>query len=323
MKILRRIKLFYIIYNLFNYKKLKYQRALYQQFGLKKWYFSPLSSQDFPKEDYGDSPWLDKEDSQVALPKNPNYQTLPLPIQTELLNWSRDGVLVLKNFYSDSEVERVNFLLAETIKKHTLPVKDKRKIMFAVRYSRELRDLVSSDRLTNILKLILGRSVELFQSVNFYHGSEDPAHSDFLHMSTYPYGNLIAVWIALEDITTDNGPIYYYPGSHKLPYVMNKDFDHGGNNFLLGNDPKKNYYEKIVKVIGENNLEKKEFIASKGDIIIWHANMLHGGKQILDTSKTRRSMVLHYYGADVLRYHEITQRPTLMTDNMVDRLSAY
>ena len=28
---------------------------------------------------------------------------------------------------------------------------------------------------------------------------------------------MCGVWVALEDITEDNGPLHYYPGSHRLP----------------------------------------------------------------------------------------------------------
>ena len=35
-------------------------------------------------------------------------------------------------------------------------------------------------------------------------------------MTTEPLGYLIAIWVALEDVTPDSGPVYYYPGSHRI-----------------------------------------------------------------------------------------------------------
>ena len=32
-----------------------------------------------------------------------------------------------------------------------------------------------------------------------------------------PEGFMCGVWVALEDMDMDNGPLVYYPGSHQLP----------------------------------------------------------------------------------------------------------
>ena len=65
-------------------------------------------------------------------------------------------------------------------------------------------------------------------------------------MTTQPQGFLIATWIALEDIDSDNGPLHYYPGSHKLPYYLNSDYDNEGSFLFLGS---KDYteYEKMIE----------------------------------------------------------------------------
>ena len=47
-------------------------------------------------------------------------------------------------------------------------------------------------------------------------GSQQGAHSDSIHMTTYPIGYLSAAWIAFEDIHPDSGPQLFYPGSHRL-----------------------------------------------------------------------------------------------------------
>ncbi len=48
---LRKLKLTYIIYNIFNRRRLTHNLKLYQKIGLKKIYFSPISSKDFKKID--------------------------------------------------------------------------------------------------------------------------------------------------------------------------------------------------------------------------------------------------------------------------------
>jgi hypothetical protein len=70
------------------------------------------------------------------------------------------------------------------------------------------------------LQRLLGHPAKLLQTIASHKGSQQAAHSDSIHMTTYPLGYLAAAWIAFEDIPTDSGPLEFYPGSHRLPYVF-------------------------------------------------------------------------------------------------------
>ena len=50
-------------------------------------------------------------------------------------------------------------------------------------------------------------------------GPQQAPHSDALHFSSKPAGFMCGVWVALEDMDMDNGPLVFYPGSHRLPEV--------------------------------------------------------------------------------------------------------
>ena len=131
-------------------------------------------------------------------------------------------------------------------------------------------------------------------------------------MTTYPLGYLTAAWVALEDIGTNQGPLIYYPGSHRLPYVLNDDFDHGGSKYLLGKDAYLAYEEHIQKLIRENKLQAEVLHPEKGDVFLWHGNLIHGAQKMIQPELTRKSMVVHYLSPEVICYHEITQRPALI-----------
>lgn len=182
--------------------------------------------------------------------------------------------------------------------------------MFAIHQSELLRNIGMDDKLNGILSMLLGKPIDLFQSINFISASEQRTHSDSIHMSTFPAGNMIAVWIALEDMTMDNGLLHYYPGSHRLPYLMNVDYDNIGSKMMLGKKTYSDYEDAVESLINEKELEKQRFTAKAGDLLIWHANLLHGGEKVLNPNTTRKSMVFHFYAKDVICYHEITQRPT-------------
>lgn len=174
-----------------------------------------------------------------------------------------------------------------------------------------LMDIGTNEKMMSVLETILDKKVDLFQSINFLTGSQQRTHSDSIHMTTFPEGNLIAVWIALEDITADSGPLHYYSGSHKLPYLMNPDFDNEGTSVKLGNKSYTDYEDAVENLIADHTFEKEIFLAKKGDMLIWHANLLHGGEPVSNPESTRKSMVMHYFAQDAIAFHEVTQRPAL------------
>ncbi len=187
--------------------------------------------------------------------------------------------------------------------------------MFAIHQSPLLTSVGNNKKLLELLSGLIGGELKLFQSINFLMGSEQHTHSDSIHMTTYPLGGLLGVWIALEDIELDNGPLHYYPGSHKLPYYLNSDYDNEGSHFLLGDKDYTAYERMLEQKIASHSIEKKVFSAKKGDLLVWHANLMHGGEPHLNKNKTRKSMVFHYYNINSVCYHEITQRPSLIQNN--------
>jgi ectoine hydroxylase-related dioxygenase (phytanoyl-CoA dioxygenase family) len=94
--------------------------------------------------------------------------------------------------------------------------------------------------------------------------------------------------------------------------VFSEDYATGNNALLIGEHNYDRYEEKIESIIQQHNLQPHYFHAKKGDVLIWHANLLHGGSPINNPLLTRKSMVAHYYAKDVLCYHEISQRPAVI-----------
>ncbi len=261
---------------------------------MKKRYFSSISSENFKNIE---SPLNihDVKDSWEEMPKNPDFNSLDEETKDSLLTWSKNGYAIIKGFFSEQEVNSYNEEIENLIENKKVKYRYGNKIMFAIHYSDILRNTGNNKKLLKILKLLMGKRIELFQSINFLKGSQQRTHSDSIHMTTFPYGNLIAVWIALEDISEECGPLNYYPGSHKLPYIMNGDYDNIGSRFRLGNKTYSEYEDYIERIVVKNRLEKKVFTAIKGDILIWHANLLHGGNKVIDKNSSRKSMVFHYY----------------------------
>jgi len=154
----------------------------------------------------------------------------------------------------------------------------------------EVRQLATDQRILQALGQLYGRRALPFQTLNFPVGTTQLAHSDTLHFNSIPSGYMAGVWVALEDMDENNGALIYYPGSHKLPEYNMQDFD-------LENDYEHymEYEQCIQNVIADRNLQAEYGTIRKGEALIWHANLLHGGAPHKDPSRSRHSQVTHYF----------------------------
>lgn len=286
----RRIKAFYSLYNLSQLKHLSAQQAIFKKYGLRRSVILPLHHEIIEKK----------------LPE--------LKEEFGMDDFSEKGFVVLKGAVEESLVDRLNEGIESALANDSLDFNyTGRKIHFAYEKVDAIKEVMHHPAIKEKLEELVGGEVLPFQSINFHYGSEQKAHSDSIHMSTYPEGGLIAAWVALEDITDKNGPLFYYPGSHKWPYVYNKDIG-ASTGALLSSNPNKLYEEYIEEQLKNSAVEPEVFYAKKGDVLIWHANLLHGGMPHNDMSKTRKSLVVHYFKKDVICYHEISQRVAVVKE---------
>ncbi len=314
---LRNIRLLHYIYNLLHRKGLKHNKHLYPYFDLNKSVYESISHLDFIGKK-AKKPWMDGIISEKDIQNHPLFGRFPEAIENQLLSWNKNGFIIWENFLDAETVETVNTEMDELLAQNKIDFNyTHTKIFNAYQKSYTIRKIIKEHRLLELLHFILDKKVLPFQTINFFKGSEQQAHSDSIHMSTFPNGYLIAAWIALEDISTEQGPVFYYPGSHQLPYITNADYPNASNKWLLDGDANIKYEQKIQSVIEENQLTKSTFTAKKGDLLIWHANLLHGGEPVLNADLTRKSMVTHYFADNVICYHEISQRPAIFDTELV------
>lgn len=308
---IRSFKLTYVLNNLLNYSKLKQNKTLYKKYGLKKPVWANISSKDFEGLPQQAPPKFDTQSLKTIADKDEIFLAFSENVQKSIINWSEDGYLILPEFFVE-QADAVNEEISQLQKNGTINFRYGNKLMFALKHSELMRSVGKDPEILKILSFLMGKEAQVFQSINFLEGSQQKAHSDTVHMTTYPKGYLIAIWVALEDIEEEQGALFYYPGSHKLPYILKEDFEHGGNSMRLGANAYKAYEDRIEKLIEEEGLEKKIFKAKKGDVLIWHANLLHGGGPVTKEGASRKSMVFHYFAKGVICYHEITERPAII-----------
>lgn len=307
---LRTYKVFYELFNFFHPKLLAHNKSPYKKYGIQKPLYRSISSQYFEDIPTNDAPWLDASDSSnidQALLSQFSIET-----QAQIRSWSTNGYMILRGLITPIAVDKINADIESLLKNKEIKYRWANKIMFAYQKSKAIHDAFHHPELIKVLEFLLGKEISIFQSINFKKGSQQRAHSDSVHMTTFPLGYMIAAWVALEDIDESQGPVFYYPGSHKLPYLLNGGFDHQGTQSRIGFNCYKTYEDQLEKNLKETDLKPKPFLAQKGDVLIWHPNLVHGGSKVTNQESSRKSMVAHYYANDVVKYHEISQRPSLM-----------
>ena len=176
----------------------------------------------------------------------------------------------------------------------------------------EVKRIACNPAVLQLLSDLYGRPAFPFQTLNFPVGTQQHYHSDSVHFSSCPERFMVGVWVALEDIDSENGPLVYYPGSHTLPIYTNEHL--GINPDTQGPDPYTHYpmYERAWEALVETrDLQPSQFHAKKGQALIWAANLLHGGAAQTDLKRTRYSQVTHYYFDNCCYYTPMSSVPFL------------
>tara|TARA_Y200000002_G_scaffold182699_1_gene150754 strand:- start:21436 stop:22368 length:933 start_codon:yes stop_codon:yes gene_type:complete len=171
--------------------------------------------------------------------------------------------------------------------------------------SKNIKDLTTHPDILKILKLLYNKTPFPFSTINFTKGSGQPYHSDTIHFHTIPYYWMTGVWIALEDVDSKNGALQVIPKSHRWDLYNYNDLnlkhpDEICNGEELNYREYEHFIKELIKVKGGKD---KIIELKKGEAIIWAANLLHGGIEIKDQTRTRHSQVNHYFYKDCKKYY--------------------
>ncbi|MFN4144573.1 MAG: phytanoyl-CoA dioxygenase family protein, partial [Runella sp.] len=252
------------------------------------------------------------------------YVILEQSIQTELLDlfWA-DVEELIKNSQKYEMWARID--LPKFDPNRERPIKDFPKEDLKGKYVK-LNDfhnlsvagkkLMTHPAIVTFLDAIFQQELMAMQSLTFMYGSQQPTHQDFPWVTAKIPSHLAAAWIPLEDIEADSGPLYYYVGSHKIPKF------NFGNGMLYNNRSTRTpiefaeYLDKTCPALG---CPKETLLIKRGDVLIWHAALAHGGGIITNPERTRKSYVCHYSTKAAQPYHRHRpgQPPQIQTFNKV------
>lgn len=167
-------------------------------------------------------------------------------------------------------------------------------------------DLYLDPVIHDTARLILGRDAVAIQSLYFQFGSEQILHRDPVVVPTGAPLRLLAAWIALEDIHPDSGALVYVPGSHRLPYYEFAPgvYEYDGRTMGAAEAAAATAFDD--EQARRHGLEPRLFTPRRGQALIWHASLRHGGSPVRDPARSRKSFVVHFSTAGTYPTRSLT-----------------
>lgn len=207
--------------------------------------------------------------------------------------YNKNGYIVFKSILSQKECE--NYIKeAHKVCKNKITVTSN-----IYRKSKIFLNLLKHKKILSLADSLLDWRVIPIGDIFFFSKSKNKKESGSVpHQDNYAqraeYGAFMACGVYLDEALEDNGALRVFPGSHKLGEIKSK--------------PKPNWvYDKkgrIIKAnpIGNNTIVPKAFKnkekiveLSKGDIVFFHAHLIHYAKKNnSDVRKFRRACYLKY-----------------------------
>ena len=246
--------------------------------------------------------------------KPPSYDYMPDSKYRR--EWSQNGYVILHGFIPDELIEAyVKVRERDGEYQSPTPYMD----------VPEIRNICLYWPLMRMLEHLIGETMALHLNLTGWKSTERNWHQDDYLNPPYVCGHYAAVSMALDFIHPDSGPMEMIPGSHRWPWLRRElvmeharsicDTCDGTGRVQLkfmenatqstvcpecsGPDWPKTTESFVVPSVEEyiDRVRPRmtlKFSARAGDILIWHAGLMHRGSVPIDTTLERRSLISHY-----------------------------
>jgi phytanoyl-CoA hydroxylase len=153
----------------------------------------------------------------------------------------------------------------------------------------ELLETMSDERLLSIIRhLMKGKPVGLQTQYFFCRpGTRGfSSHQDNYYVRA-PQDQFVSAWLALEDVTAENGALIVLPGSQKEPVLDIRDIPQPST---FGQDANHNRQECIV----ETDYPKLSVAVRQGGVVFLHSHVVHSSHHNTTTDRFRRVLLMTY-----------------------------
>lgn len=215
-----------------------------------------------------------------------------------LAEYRRDGVVCLRSFFAPAKVQEIRDELNRYVR-DDLPFRPDdactteadgqtvRNLWRLERYDDYFRQLAEDETLLELVTLLLGGEPTLLGVETFSKparvGSGVPWHQDNAYFCQSP-PDVLTLWIAIDAVTADNGPVRFIPGSHQLGMLPTIMSGVRGNSIGLAEPP--------TAEMGE----PYQAILAPGDATVHHCQTVHASSPNL-TDNSRLALLFVFRSA--------------------------
>ena len=225
----------------------------------------------------------------------------------QIADYERDGYLIVKNFLSEGEVNKLYKIAVEddAMRKHSFDLNDQtgKKTKLALWYTpgndayglltRSKRMVESADKLMDGNSSVCHFHSKLMQKEPRVGGAWE-WHQDYGYWYKNEFlfpGQMISVMIAITDANKENGCLQVIKGTHKMGRI-----EHGFAGEQVG--AAQHYVDLALKTMPLIYVELKA-----GDALFFHSNILHRSEANL-SDKSRWSLISCYNRSSNIPYNE-------------------
>jgi len=214
--------------------------------------------------------------------------------------YETDGVAIIPNVFTSDECEEMKGAALDSINKENPKYPHRYlerhngypALIFWPSLINKTLDTYRKDaRLARIVKTFLGDNVKQLNNQVYFRnpgdGDQFAWHQDVCFRQPaerYPgiESSYLQTIIALDDITLENSPVEFIPGSHK----------HGIQDTYGGAQ-----VTKMLRYFKRQGLEGRKYTANKGDVMIWSVLTIHGSEPN-ESARTRTTFMNGFAKAD-------------------------
>lgn len=227
------------------------------------------------------APWLDQPDVR---------EDRLTPLQRE---WRETGRLILRDFLPRDVIDRYCAL------REALDDPGGWDDETPYLHHPEIIDLCLHPSLRRVLDDLIGEPMVMHLNLTGWRSTQRDWHQDDYLNPDGVNARYIAVWIALGDITPECGPFEFVPGTHRWPHIRRSRVMEFVPEDLREDRSWPVWSERLLTPffeteLGRTSLPRERFLARKGDVLIWHARLLHRGSMPQDPNAERRAIIAHY-----------------------------
>ena len=157
-------------------------------------------------------------------------------------------------------------------------------------FSQKILDLLDQSEAQSCLSEISGRQEDflLAQTMVFDQNTTRP-HQDWIYLDSRPNGQMIAAWVALEDIHEDGIRFFVYPGSQNFKPKAQYTGERGTSAAYH-----EQFHQEVDELLATGVYDIYAPPLKKGSIFFWGSRLIHGSVEGTNPNRRRRSLASHF-----------------------------